>query len=557
MNHIIDRSLFMQHLVALTSYINYLNECSLDDDIKDNLKKIKKSKELFEKDLNRLIKDPAKLTQDELSIIRHDLRNQLNGIGGYAELCLESMDENKINSFLKSFFQVILLINNKLLELVNETANATKAKHPVLSGEKKTTAFEAQSIQKIMGAVLIVEDNKTNLDLLAHWLTSKGYKVYSSLSGDDALQTLAKKTDIDVIILDILMPGKDGYAVLKEIRANRHYSEISIIMLSALNDMESIVKCVQAGAEDYLIKPFNAFLLDAKIKSSIEKKHLRVKNLQRARESGMSEIAIDVLHNVGNILNTVNCTTSLITEKIKNTELSELSTIKNILNANKDNLTHFLTHDQRGQAIIQYISLLADYWEKEQTALLSSLKLLNEKIQNIINIIATQQAFGKSTGVTERIDLVELIEYALTLHNELFIEHHIFVQRHYDAITPVVIDKNKLLQVIVNLIKNAIESLTESKQKNKTLSINLNLLADNNICLQIIDNGQGIEPSHLQKLFTSGFTTKEKGLGLGLHGSALAAHQLNGNLIAKSEGIGKGASFSLYFPLSRDSQHEQ
>lgn len=536
------KELLLLHQTALDIYVNQITQYPLSDDLKENVLKIKTAKELFEKELNKFPNKIDLLELNDIRILCHDLRNPINGMLGFSEMCLESIEESEWLT-LKTLFQSIIEINHKLLNLINTI-------HPTKNQEQLIPEIISDEIsEKLNGTILIVEDNQTNRELLFNWLNAKGFRVYQASNGDEALMLVAKHSDIDVILLDILMVGKDGFAVLKEVRQSKANSEIAIIMLTALDDVNNVVKCIKMGAEDYLTKPFNSFLLEAKIKSNIEKKRLRYENLHHAREAGMADVATHVLHNVGNFLNSVNVASTLLTEKIRKSDLAALHTLKNLINENEKELSKFLTSDTEGKKIPKYICALSDYWQEEQTVLLNHLKVMNEKIQHIKEIVNMQQSLSHSTGVDERINVEETIETSLSLQQELLSQNKIEIERHYAEIDPIFLDKIKLIQIIANLISNANDALHESSNSVKRITIHLKPLSDNKILIQIQDNGHGISEENLKKIFFQGFTTKKTGHGFGLHGSVLAAQEMGGSLTAESEGIGKGASFNLILPM--------
>ena len=136
-----------------------------------------------------------------------------------------------------------------------------------------------------MGVILAVDDNKNNTDLLEKRLEKQGHKVYSANNGKDALLRLGMdRNEIDVILLDIVMPEMNGFEVLKYIKTDKRFFEIPVIMISSMDDTDSIYRCIENGADDYITKPFDKSILDARISSCIEKKHLRDKEKRLMKE---------------------------------------------------------------------------------------------------------------------------------------------------------------------------------------------------------------------------------------------------------------------------------
>lgn len=128
-------------------------------------------------------------------------------------------------------------------------------------------------MSNINGRILIVDDNEYNRDLLSRWLQRQGHTVILSKNGVEALQTIKSET-VDLVLLDIMMPEMNGYEVLAELKNGNGYSRIPIIMISAVDELDSVVKCIELGAEDYLNKPFNKVLLKARIGTTLKRKRL-------------------------------------------------------------------------------------------------------------------------------------------------------------------------------------------------------------------------------------------------------------------------------------------
>lgn len=544
MNHIPVNALLFRHLAALTGYIDQLTQYPITGELKENITEIARSMKLFEQCLSQLPTHPQHTSTDALRTLCHDLRNPINVMNGYTEMSLEMLvDVGWVD--LKTFFKSIMEINQQLLRLVNMIVPAPETgPTTVLQPEEKKSADHTS------GTILVVEDNDSNRNLLFTWLSNEGYQVYQAANGDAALTQLAMHSNIDAVLLDIRMPGKDGYEVLKEIRSNKTYSETVVVMLTAIDDIDKIVSCVKAGAEDYVTKPFNAYLLGTKIKSNIQKKRLRYQSMHNARYAGMADVAIYLLHNVGNVLNSLNVSASLVTEKIQHSKMSELQVIKKSLHDNKSHIADFIEKNEQGQLIPEYIAALSDYWESERETLLKHLSNLHDKINHVRAIVAEQQSLAKSQHLTERMDLAEVIDSALAMQKDILSQHGIIIERNYIPLKAIVLDKIKLLQIIMNLITNARDALLASKNNSKKIIINFKVLPKERILVQFIDTGIGISEDNLTKLFFHGFTTKTTGRGFGLHGSALAAAEMRGNLTCESNGIEKGACFNLELPLS-------
>lgn len=272
------------------------------------------------------------------------------------------------------------------------------------------------------------------------------------------------------------------------------------------------------------------------------------KLLEVSRQSGMAEVATSVLHNVGNVLNSVNVATTLVSDRLKNSKATNIGKVAAMFEEHKDDLPRFLTADPRGKQLPAYFANLAKHLSDEHEQLQTELRSLQKNVEHIKDIVAMQQSYAKVYGVTEVITAVELVEDALHLNAGALVRHEIEVIREFDDVPPMAVEKHKVLQILVNLIRNAKYACDESGRSQKMVILKIQKL-DDDILISIQDNGVGILEENLERIFGHGFTTRAEGHGFGLHNSALVARELGGSLEAFSEGPGKGARFTLRLPL--------
>lgn len=269
--------------------------------------------------------------------------------------------------------------------------------------------------------------------------------------------------------------------------------------------------------------------------------------LAKARQAGMSEVASSVLHNVGNILNSLNITTLVIIEKLTQSKLSNLNDLNRLLQKNKHDLVSFLSQKEVSKDILEYINRLNDYWKSEQVSLLSETQILLKNIEHIKNAVAMQQNLSKTRF--EQIASVNSV-----LDESLFIcglsgNKKITVEKKYEFIKPIIVDNVKLIQIYINLLRNATDSVMHTTNPGKHIIIKT-YIHHNKVFIQIEDNGVGIASFNLIKIFAYGYTTKKSGHGFGLHSSAIAAKEMGGSLQVESDGVGKGATFTLELPYN-------
>lgn len=282
-----------------------------------------------------------------------------------------------------------------------------------------------------------------------------------------------------------------------------------------------------------------------------EKIHEAKEAIIISRQAGMAEIANNVLHNIGNVLNSVNTSADLLASSLRDSKLNYLPKLDDLLQKNLSNLADFFTQNPKGKLLPSYISELSQHWQYENQFHIQECETLIKSIQHIKEIVSMQQSIAGTYGVIDKIDLTELIEDAINIVLFNLQAEHIKVIREYDQFDPTYIDKSKLLQILINLIKNAKDALLASSNHEKIMTISLKCHNQNTIQIQVTDNGIGILPENIPKLFTQGFTTKPKGHGFGLHSSIFTANELQGSLTVVSEGPMKGATFTLQFPYKR------
>jgi PAS domain S-box-containing protein len=270
--------------------------------------------------------------------------------------------------------------------------------------------------------------------------------------------------------------------------------------------------------------------------------------LEVSRQAGMAEVATSVLHNVGNVLNSVNVSSSLIADTVRASKAGNLAKAAALLRAHENDLAEFLTNDPKGRQLPGYLNSLAEHLAGEHEETLKEVKALAGYIDHIKEIITMQQSYARVVGVVESLPVVELVEDALRLNAGAIERHHVQVIREYFEVPPILVDKHKVLQILVNLIRNAKYALDDRGHTDKRMVLQVGLNGNNTVKISVIDNGVGIPPENLTRIFEHGFTTRKEGHGFGLHNGALAAKELGGVLRAHSDGPGKGATFTLELP---------
>ena len=283
-------------------------------------------------------------------------------------------------------------------------------------------------------------------------------------------------------------------------------------------------------------------------KSYDELKQAQSVLLETSRLAGIAEMATGVLHNLGNALNSVNTTVNLTTDRLQKSKVTALGKVVQLLEEQHGRLAEFFSADQRGQQLPGYLAQLSGHLLAERAELLRELEALQQNVDHIKEIVAAQQSYVRVSGITEVVPASELVEYGLRISEASLQRHDVAVVREFLPAPPVKVERQKVLQILVNLIRNAKEAINEGGRPDKRLVLGVRVSAEGRVQIDVTDNGVGIAAQNLTRVFAFGYTTKKAGHGFGLHSSALAAKEMGGSLEARSDGPGQGATFILELP---------
>jgi PAS domain S-box-containing protein len=270
--------------------------------------------------------------------------------------------------------------------------------------------------------------------------------------------------------------------------------------------------------------------------------------LESSRRAGMAEVATSVLHNVGNVLNSVNISCSMISGTVRKSGLEYLVRTAATLVEQGDRAADYLANDPAGRKIPAFLTALTQRLQTEQNSVLTELETLGTKIDHIKEIVSMQQNYGRVSGVTEIVRPIDLLEDSLRMNAGALKRHEVAALREYAEVPAIKIEKHKVLQILVNVIRNAKYACDESGRGDKQITVRVSPHAGG-VRIIIADNGVGIPAENLTRIFGLGFTTRKDGHGYGLHSAGLAAQELGGRLSAHSNGPGCGATFTLDLPI--------
>jgi C4-dicarboxylate-specific signal transduction histidine kinase len=281
--------------------------------------------------------------------------------------------------------------------------------------------------------------------------------------------------------------------------------------------------------------------------AKLEKLHQQL--VEASRQAGMAEVATSVLHNVGNVLNSVNVAAAVILNLTRKSSGSQVAKLAALFEEHRHDLGVFLTQAGRVDQVIGFLKALDQHLASEQTAMLKELQELTGNIDHIKEIVSRQQSYAKVSGMQELQSVPALLEDALRMHTDSLTRHDVEVVRQFEPVPEVVVDKHKILQILVNLISNAKDALCDHHTGARRLTLRVGLQGENRVAISVADNGRGIEPENIMRIFSHGFTTKKDGHGFGLHSGAITATEMGGSLLVQSDGAGKGATFTLELPI--------
>ncbi len=297
-----------------------------------------------------------------------------------------------------------------------------------------------------------------------------------------------------------------------------------------------------------LVRQFTVALRAARLQGALSTANAEL--VETSRLAGLAEMATGVLHNIGNALNSVNTSCSLAIDVARGSKLPGVSRIARTLGEHAADLPRFLTEDPKGAQVVPYLAQLGTHLEDEQKRMLAELEGLRGMIEHINEIVAAQQSHAQVSTLVEELSPLELLEFSLRLAEASLARHRIRVTRDYAQAANVRAQRQKAVQILTNLIRNAKEALDDIPEAGRQLQLSVKPGRSGFVEVSVEDSGPGIAAENLVRIFNFGFTTKKGGHGYGLHNAALAAREMGGSLKAFSAGHGKGARFVLELPAA-------
>ena len=287
------------------------------------------------------------------------------------------------------------------------------------------------------------------------------------------------------------------------------------------------------------------------MEQELAKANLDLRDMSRA--AGMAEIANNVLHNVGNVLNSVNVSAGLIGDKVRDSKAKGLDRAVQLMNEHCADLGAFFAADPKGKALPGYLNKLVLALASERESIAAELASLTRSIEHIMDIVATQQAYAGATSLPEPVQIRDLLDDALRMNAASIQRHQITIIKEFAEVPMLRLDKHLVLQILVNLIGNAKYAMDGVPDRPHHITLRMGVVGAADaarLSIVVEDDGEGIAPENLPRLFAHGFTTRKNGHGFGLHSCALAAKEMGGAITATSPGPGRGAVFTLELPVN-------
>jgi signal transduction histidine kinase len=268
-----------------------------------------------------------------------------------------------------------------------------------------------------------------------------------------------------------------------------------------------------------------------------------------SRRAGMAELANGVLHNVGNVLNSVNVSANVLLDRLRKSKADGLQKAVDLIKDHEADLGAFLTTSAQGKKLPHYLETLASHLLQDRDMLVGETVDLSHRIDHMKEIVSRQQSYARVSGTTSREHVAKIVDDVLAMHASSFEKHDIRIVRRIDYDGEGDIDRSRVMQILTNLVNNAKHALIDRDHGGAVLEIGVTKPSDDRVRLTVTDTGVGIPAENLTRIFAHGFTTKPDGHGFGLHHSANAAAEMGGRLWGESAGPGQGATFVLELPI--------
>lgn len=296
------------------------------------------------------------------------------------------------------------------------------------------------------------------------------------------------------------------------------------------------------------IRQFNLILHDISHRKKNEERvrKLNQRLINTSRQAGIAEIATSILHSVGNVLNSVNTSVSMLQQAVMKSKTEGIQKTAKMLETQGVEL---FQPGGKGPQLIEYLQAIFEQLEQDKHKNLEEVASLKQNVNHIAKIVSAQQKFAGQSGLLENLNISELIEEALNINVVSLESNQVEIERCYCTAIEISADRSKIVLILVNLVRNASEAMITNHDQTAKITLEVDI-QQHSISISIKDNGHGISQENMNNMFRYGFTTKQDGHGFGLHSCALAAKEMQGSLTVHSDGPGQGSLFQLSLPLN-------
>ncbi len=496
--------------------------------------------------LNISILKPVKnLTKVSQIIARGDLDQILD----------DTLRKDEIGILAKSFSNMRDAIREKIQDLNLEIQTRKKAENNLKKSEEKYRKLFRNIADPIFifdyDTYAFLGCNQATIDKYG-WsreelLLKTVFQLHSDSEIEKAKSNIQKrKNQIDFDKKDAFEythNKKDGSTIVVEVNSAIMEFEGKKAFLSIARDITE-----RKRAEEEL-KKHRTRLEELVEEKAAELKTAQKELIEKAHRAGMAEMATNSLHNIGNILNSVNISNQILQETIYASSVNDLREANNLLSQNIDNLENFFLKNPKGNLLLEYYLEVGERLFQENETMKEHTDRLKNKIEAIMEVIVAQQSYAGAVGLTEKMDVVEIIESAIVMQRSVIEKHNITLIRDFQVTPKLKIQKAKLLHILINLIQNAKDAVIKSNKPERTIKISVekNSSLKSAYLIKVCDNGIGIPDGNKTEIFTHGFTTKKNGHGFGLHSCANYMTEMGGAISVESNGKNQGTEFILKF----------
>lgn len=455
-----------------------------------------------------------------------DIQAQFNSMTDESRLQLQSVATDTYDLLLSS------------LEFAQVTSDERAA--DILVGLGKL-AINQQSLPSEFQAPVEILSNHISLILREQPLVNSLLERIAAVPVAEHLDDLTTHLDQDQQAADLIDHQYHRYLLIFSTLLVVLLLYLAVRLLRSFAEINRVNRALQAANET--------------LEQRVERRTQQLKDAQSelmdsARQAGMAEIATNVLHNVGNVLNSVNISADLVSRKLRASKALGLGKAMQLINAHQGDLGTFLTEDEKGKLLPGYLNQLVEAIAIEQQGMSDELAQLSKSVDHIKDIVSTQQSYAGASTLLEPVNISALMDDALRMNAGALSRHHVTVVKAYAPVPEILGDKHRLLLIMVNLISNAKYAMDKLSERPRQITLAVESVGDETLKISVKDDGEGIPPENMARIFTHGFTTRKEGHGFGLHSCALAAVEMNGQLSAHSDGPGLGAVFTLTIPLT-------